>query len=370
VTPLAAPGSSSAQTPIRVLVVDDSAFIRYSLTQNLNERPGIQVVGSARDGVEALEMIPKRTPDVITLDVAKPRLDGLSTLKEIMSRDPRPVVMLSSLTSEGTAETIQALTLGAVDFIPKPSNRLNIQAVIDDLVAKIERAARARIKPVVFRAAHTTPAPAAAATAAAAKTTRQRGRQQPIVLIGTSTGGPRAVNDVSPALPRDLQAAVVVVLHMAAGFTQSLADRLNSASALKVKEAEPGDTLQIGQVLLAPGGFHMTFDGSEKVALNQNPAVHGVRPAVDVTLTSLVQRFGKLVTAVILTGMGSDGTNGCVLLHSMGGQVISEDEATCVVWGMPRSVVEAGAASQITPLPDVPAAIVKAVNASRKESGL
>ncbi len=366
-TPLAVPGSSSAPNPIRVLVVDDSAFIRYSLTQYLNERPGIRVVGSARDGVEALEVIPALNPDVITLDVEMPRLDGLSTLREIMARFPRPVVMLSSLTSEGTAETIQALTLGAVDFAPKPGNRLNIQAVMDELVTKIERAVRARVKPVAVRASLPVPPPV---VPNAAKTVRARLRHDPIVLIGTSTGGPRALNEVIPALPANLQAAVVVVQHMPAGFTHSLAERLNSTSALRVKEAEPGDSLQIGQVLLAPGGFHMIFDTNEKVALNQNPPVHGVRPAVDVTLTSLVQRFGKLVTAVILTGMGSDGTNGCVLLHSLGGTVISEDESTCVVWGMPRSVTEAGAASQITPLPEVAAAIAQAVNHNRKESGL
>lgn len=351
------PQSSSVlpAQPVRVLVVDDSAFMRFSITQHLNGRAGIQVIGSARDGQEALELIPNLQPDVVTLDVEMPRLDGIATLREIMTRFPRPVVMLSSLTREGAVTTIQALTLGAVDFITKPERQLDIQTVMDEAAAKILRAANARVKPFPLIR------PAAPSKPAVEKAVRLLKSGEPIVLIGSSTGGPRALNEVVPALPASLPASVVIVQHMPAGFTHSLAERLNGQSKLLVREAQPGDRLMVGQALLAPGGFHMVLDENEQVALNQNPPVHGVRPAIDVTLTSLVQRYGKRVISVILTGMGSDGTNGSVLLHSLGGTVIAEHESTCVVWGMPRSVLEKQAVDVVVPLPDVADAIQKAV---------
>lgn len=346
-------------TPIKVLIVDDSAFIRYTLSQALNEHPEIQVVATARDGVEALELIVKFQPDVVTMDVEMPRLDGLSALRQIMANYPRPVVMLSSLTKDGAVETIQALTLGAVDFIPKPSSQANIRTVRDDLAGKILRAAQARVRPMAIRSVA---APVTSPKEQSVKTVRPLKKNEPIVFIGTSTGGPKALNEVIPALPGDLPAGVVIVQHMPAGFTHSLADRLNAISKLKVKEAEPGDRPAAGLALLAPGGFHMIFDENGQVALNQNPPVHGVRPAADVTLISLIQRYQKGIISVILTGMGSDGTNGSTLLHSMGGYVITEHESSCVVWGMPRSVVEAGASSETVPLPEIAGAIERATN--------
>jgi two-component system chemotaxis response regulator CheB len=183
----------------------------------------------------------------------------------------------------------------------------------------------------------------------------------PVILIGSSTGGPGALSEIIPALPANLTSPVLIVQHMPSGFTRSLAERLNNISSLKVKEAEPGDELLIGQVLLAPGGFHMILDENERIALNQKPTVHGVRPSVDVTLNSLIQRFGRNVIAVILTGMGSDGTLGASILHSAGGHVIAEHEKTCVVWGMPRSVVEAGAASAVLPRSQIAKAIEDAI---------
>jgi two-component system, chemotaxis family, protein-glutamate methylesterase/glutaminase len=251
-----------------------------------------------------------------------------------------------------------------VDFIAKPTAQTGIRSVIHEIAGKIIRAAQARVYPVTTR--HPLPvvaAPAAVPQSLEGKKSRPLRKNEPIVLIGTSTGGPRALNEVIPALPADLGAAVIIVQHMPAGFTRSLADRLNSLSKLHVKEAEPGDRPAVGLVLLAPGGFHMVLNENEEFALNQNPPVHGVRPAVDVTLISLVQRYGKSVIATILTGMGSDGTNGTVLLHSLGGHVIAEQETTCVVWGMPRSVMEAGASSEILPLPEIAGGIERAVKA-------
>ncbi|MEN4010534.1 MAG: chemotaxis response regulator protein-glutamate methylesterase [Chloroflexota bacterium] len=358
--PLSSSQTSAAQ-PVRLLVVDDSAFMRFAISQYLGSRDEISIVGSARDGQEALEMIPTLNPDVVTLDVEMPRLDGISTLRQIMTRFPRPVVMLSSLTREGAVTTIQALTLGAVDFIAKPERQLDIQTVMDEAAGKILRAARARIRPAAF------PVAAQPAQPVVEKPVRLRLPSDPVVLIGSSTGGPRALNEVIPALSAAVSAAFVIVQHMPAGFTHSLAERLNTTSRLKVREAQPGDRLMVGQVLIAPGGFHLLLDDNNRVTLNQNNPVHGVRPSIDVTLTSLVQRYGRRVIAVILTGMGSDGTNGCALLNSLGGTVIAEHESTCVVWGMPRSVVEKKAASVVAPLPEVATAIELAVHQNIKE---
>ena len=351
-----------ASNAVKVMVVDDSAFMRFALSQNLNEHPEIQVIGSAYNGKEALRLIPALQPDVITLDVEMPQMDGLATLRQIMANFPRPVIMFSSLTKEGAAETIEALMLGAVDFIAKPDNRLDIRNVMKDMVSKILCAARAKIKPVTENRSISFPL---VQIRHSDKQVRAYQKTMPVVLIGSSTGGPGALNEIIPALPATLPSPVLIVQHMPAGFTRSLSDRLNSISPLRIKEAEPGDRLMAGQVLVAPGGFQMTLDNDERIVLNQRAAVHGVRPAVDVTLTSLVQRFGKNVIAVILTGMGSDGTHGASLLCSEGGYVIAEHESTCVVWGMPRSVVEAGAASAILPRPQIAGAIESALQKRR-----
>ncbi|MFN8383475.1 MAG: chemotaxis response regulator protein-glutamate methylesterase [Anaerolineales bacterium] len=343
---------------LRVMVVDDSAFMRFSIIQQLNEDPEIQVVGSASNGQEALRLIPQLLPDVITLDVEMPHLDGLSTLREIMKKFPCPVIMVSSLTKEGASETIQALMFGAVDFIPKPDNRLDIRAAMGEIIAKIKLAAKAKVK---HATSYLLKVDSSQTINQPEKTVRPYSKLAPVILIGSSTGGPGALSEIVPALPATLQSPVVIVQHMPVGFTRSLSERLNSLSPLKVKEAEPGDQLMIGQVLVAPGGFHMTLDESERVALNQKPAVHGVRPAVDVTLNSLNGHFGRNMIGVILTGMGSDGALGMSILHSAGGYVIAEDESTCVVWGMPRSVVEAGAADAILPRPKIAKAIESAV---------
>ncbi len=352
--------------PIRVLVVDDSAFMRLTITRYLGDVPGIQVVGTARDGQEALEIIPRLKPDVITMDVEMPRMDGISTLRKLMSEMPRPVIMLSSLTTEGAVETVQALTLGAVDFVAKPSNKANIASVMQEVATKIQRAATAHVhSPIPLL----NPLPTTSNVAQAQKPTRALAKRDRVVVIGSSTGGPRALNSVIPDLPATLPAAVLVVQHMPAGFTRSLAERLDSLSPLKVKEAEPGDRLEVGKILVAPGGFHLTLDESGAVALNQNPPVHGVRPAIDVALSSVVKHYSSAVIGVILTGMGSDGTNGCALVHQAGGWVIAEDESTCVVWGMPRSVLEAGVVDETNLLPNIPRAIERAISQNSHTSG-
>lgn len=376
------PGTGNNRTPIRVLIVDDSAYMRFTLGKALSAHPGLEVVGAAHDGQEALELIPKLQPDVITLDVEMPRLDGLSTLRQIMARWPRPVIMLSSLTTEGARETILALTWGAVDFVAKPATKANVAAIMDEVIAKIQAAAQARVR--ARPPALTSFAPSPLSTDGSqpgsgegvggrgrreSKSTRPLRLRDRVVVIGASTGGPGALHTVIPDLPADLPAAVLIVQHMPVGFTRSLAERLDSVSALAIKEAAPGDALEVGRALLAPGGFHMTVDENGRIALNQNPAVHGVRPAVDVTMASVAQRYGAATIGVVLTGMGRDGTNGALLIRSAGGQVIAEDESTCVVWGMPRSVVEAGAADVVVPLPQMATAIERAVRQPPENRG-
>ncbi len=337
---------------IKVMVVDDSAFMRFSITKHLNMTPNIQVIVSARDGREALELLEKYKPDVITLDVEMPRLDGLSTLKEIMARHPCPVIMLSSLTKEGASETIRALTLGAVDFIAKPENKANIAEVMNEVIAKIIKVVNAKVYsiPILVKPTET--------NKAELKLTRPMSPTDKLLIIGSSTGGPRALNTVIPLLER-IPAAVLIIQHMPVGFTHSLAERLDAISKIHVKEAEPGDELEVGKALLAPGGFHMVLDSDKRISLNQNPSVHGVRPAIDVTMFSAVPHFGKSIVSVILTGMGVDGTSGSALIHSSGGYVFAEDESTCVVWGMPRSVSEAGAADKVLPLNEMAPAIME-----------
>jgi two-component system chemotaxis response regulator CheB len=285
-----------------------------------------------------------------------PRLDGLSTLREIMARFPRPVIMVSSLTREGARETIQALTWGAVDFIAKPESKANVDTIVEDLATRLRRAARARVYPLPAARR-----PELLPLAGPVKVTRPRRGSERVVVIGASTGGPRALHAVVSQLSPDLPAAMLIVQHMPVGFTRSLAERLDVVSPLAIKEAEPGDVPEVGRGLVAPGGYHMLLNSSGKVELNQNPPVHGVRPAVDVTMASVSKIFGAMAIGVVLTGMGSDGTNGAVLIHSAGGRIIAEAEETCVVWGMPRSVAEAGVADEIVPLHEVAAAIEKAV---------
>jgi two-component system, chemotaxis family, protein-glutamate methylesterase/glutaminase len=346
------------QSPIRILVVDDSSFMRFTITKIFNEAPGLQVVAAAQNGEQALNLIPKLKPDVVTLDVEMPGMDGLTALREIMATCPCPVIMLSSLTSEGARETVQALTYGAVDFVAKPGARANIASILDETIGKIRRAAKAKVYTIPK-----TKNPDAFRTGSMKKTMTPLRAWDKVVVIGTSTGGPRALNMLIPQLPADLQAAIVIIQHMPSGFTRSLADRLDSLSNLAVKEAAIGDRLEVGKALLAPGGFHMALDANQQVTLNQNPPIHGVRPAVDVTMTSIANLYKASTVAVILTGMGVDGTYGASMVHKSGGTVIAEDESSCVVWGMPRSAVEAGVVDRVVPLNEIAAAIQQAVRA-------
>lgn len=344
---------------IRVLVVDDSPFIRYTIAKHLEAIPGINVVGSAQNGIEALAKIPTLKPDVVTLDVEMPNMDGLTALKSIMSDCPTSVIMLSSLTRQGSRTTIQALMRGAVDFVTKPTASTDIRTVIEELATKIKTAAQVRISDWKVR---TTEQDLKPATQNPKSKIQPFHLGDPVIVIGSSTGGPQALQQVLTEIPADLPAAIAIVQHMPSGFTSSLARRLNESSSFNVQEAADGDRLAQGLALLAPGDYHLRFVKDKRVVLEQSPRRHHVRPAVDVTLESAVEHYKSAVISVILTGMGCDGTAGAACVKSVGGQVVVEDESTSVVYGMPRSVVEAGLADHVVPLPKITSTLVELVN--------
>ncbi|HOS94866.1 MAG TPA: chemotaxis response regulator protein-glutamate methylesterase, partial [Armatimonadota bacterium] len=337
----------------RVLVVDDSAFMRKMIAELLGAEPDVEVVGSARNGEEGVALTQSLRPDVVTLDIEMPVMDGLTALRTIMAKCATPVVMLSSLTADGGDITMRALRYGAADFVHKPSGAisLDIAKVRDELVSKVRAAATVdvrRLAPSVL------PVPAMPAAAPVSPEAPRRaptaGPADRLVAIGTSTGGPRALQAVVPFLPADLPAGVLIVQHMPPKFTKSLADRLNADSQIEVREAQPGDTVTTGVALLAPGDYHMRVTADRRIELTQDPPLWGVRPAVDVMLDSAVRLFERRMLAVVMTGMGRDGRDGCVQVRQAGGRVVAEHEETCVVYGMPRAVVEAGVADEVLPL--------------------
>ena len=364
-------------SPISVLVIDDSAFMRKMVTEMLSEDPALCVIGQARDGEDALRKLALLRPDVVTLDVEMPIMDGLAALGQIMQRQPTPTIMLSSLTQAGAEMTIRSLELGAVDFVSKPSGSisLDIRAVATELIAKIKAAAGVRAGRLVRDQIAGRVPSRQKASLAEAQSLRppvtslrmaERTSEPRILVIGASTGGPRALQTLVPALPTDLRIPIVIVQHMPAGFTRSLARRLNSESPYTIREAEEGDVLQPGVALIAPGGQHLLFDASGKARMTSEPPVHGVRPAVDVTLASLTRSFGASIVAVLLTGMGKDGARGLKAVRDLGGATLAEDESTCVVYGMPKAAVELEAVELLLPLPEIAGAIERLVQDARK----
>ena len=322
---------------IRVLVVDDSALMRRLISDMINSSPECEVVGTARDGGEAIEKVSVLRPDVVTLDVEMPRVNGLEALAHIMMHTPTPVIMLSALTTEGAETTIRALELGAVDFIPKPGGRsisLGIDGVREELLRKIRTAARSRP-----RRLHLRPRPRLLRA--------PRLRENAAIVFGASTGGPGTLIDILQSLPGDVP-PVFIVQHMPPGFTSSFAKRLNALTRFEVKEAEDGDVVKPGRGYVAPGDYHMLIRRS-RIRLDHGPKLHGVRPAVDITMESAAESFGSNTIGVLLTGMGSDGAEGLRKIRQAGGRTIVEAEQTCVVFGMPKAAIEAGAAEVIAP---------------------
>jgi len=335
---------------IRLLIVDDSAFARFSISRLVASDPEIEIVGLAKDGIQALEMVRDLHPDVITLDIEMPRMNGLDALAKITAENPTPVIVVSSLASEGSETTIKALELGAVDFFLKtnPSCPTGYHGAENRLLDKIRMAAgieKGKIRPLPRNLVVKSPGKIVKGP--------QDASPRKIVAIASSTGGPGALYELIPHLPQDLQAAVLIVQHMPPAFTRSLAERLNDLSAVSVKEAQDGDQIVEGRVLVAPGGFHMTAEKEFRVKLNKDPPILGLRPAADIMFSSVARFYGKNTICVVLTGMGSDGTIGAGKLKEGGAYVVAQDEASCVVYGMPRSVVDAGLANEVLPLTDI-----------------
>lgn len=349
---------------INVLVVDDSAFMRRMISDMINSDPQMNVIGTARDGVEGIEKTEKLKPDVITMDIEMPRMNGLVALEKIVMDYHIPVIMFSSLTKEGAKATLDALSAGAFDFLPKPDNVYfaNLDAAKIELISKINAATKVNLgnlKKQVFSSAQSRPVATASTIAAPIiKTSGLSGAPfKKLVAIGTSTGGPRALQEVLPFIPGNIDASILVVQHMPPNFTKSLAERLNSMSQIEVKEAENGESLRRGVALIAPGNYHMLArrknDGTYYVELNQDAEVEGHRPSATAMMRSVAGVFASSSIGVIMTGMGGDGSDGMVDIKNAGGKTIAEDESTCVVFGMPKVAIKKNAVDYVVPLPKI-----------------
>lgn len=347
---------------IKVLVVDDSAFMRKAIENMLKKEPNIEVIGFARNGVEAIDMVQKLKPDIVTLDIEMPQMDGLTALRKILEIAPIPVIMVSSLTTEGAEATLRALEIGAVDFIPKDKSfaSLGIMKIEDQLIEKIKTFAGRRViaKAPISKPTIQTPPPS---TVPPKRTGAFNGNKK-VVAIGTSTGGPQSLQRVIPKLTKDLNRPIFVVQHMPPNFTKSLATRLNSMSQLEVIEVEGKEKVEPNVVYIAKGGFHLKI---KKVGTNYyietstEPSNILHIPSVDVMTASVAENYGSDALGVIMTGMGSDGLIGLKKLKEKGGAVIAQDRDSCVVYGMPRAVVEAGIADDVVPLDDIASYIMK-----------
>lgn len=338
---------------IRVMVVDDSVVIRRLVTHALEQDPTLEVVGVASNGVIALQRIPHLNPDVLTLDIEMPEMNGLETLRRVRKEYPQlRVIMFSTLTERGAATTLEALTLGADDYVAKASN----EGSLDRSLVRLREELIPKIKQFFRFPAVGAPRPREMAEQVPRRESSLRAatRIRPKVLtIGISTGGPSALGEILPALPAEFPLPVLVVQHMPPLFTRFLADRLASTCRLKVEEATQGQAVESGKILIAPGDFHMRVAANGTgvhVCLDQGPQLNSCRPAVDALFQSVGQVFGGAVIAAVLTGMGQDGLRGAEVLKAKGATVLAQDEESSVVWGMPGAVVNAGLAEQVLPL--------------------
>lgn len=345
---------------IRVVVVDDSAFMRKAIGTMLENDPEITVAGTAKNGQEGLELVRQLDPDVVTLDIEMPVMDGLTTLRHIMMEMPRPVLMISSLTVEGAEATLKALDAGAVDFIPKKLSRVSLEIINieKDLQAKVKAVAK---RPRTARALRPRSAPPIVAPS---WSTAARSSLRTVVAVGVSTGGPPAVQSILSQLPADFPATILIAQHMPQAFTGAFAKRLNSLSPLDITEAQDGDPMAPGKVYVAPGGSHLRVrrDGMRYVVeVSAEPAESLYKPSANELIASVAEHLGPRAVGLMLTGMGSDGLEGSKKLKSAGGRILAQSDATCVVYGMPKAVVDAGLADQVVDLADIPSALMAAL---------
>ncbi len=350
---------------IRVLVVDDSAFFRRRITRMLSSDERIEVVGTAGDGRQGVKEARRLKPDVITMDVEMPVMDGITAVKQIMSEEPTPIMMLSSYTSDGAKATLDALNAGALDFIPKqmdasPDAQQDLAAKLISRVLAMGRKKQRRVAPSFAKEID-------------ARTPRAGQREgyfkakkgsYKLVVVGASTGGPVAIQELICSLPSSFSVPIVLIVHMPSSFTKAYAERLNSISKLNVKEAVNGDVLTSGQVLLAPGGKQLSFrksGGELSVLIREGAAGETYKPSVDITFESAALTLNDSVLAVVLTGMGADGSHGATILKQCNSTVWSQDEASCVIYGMPQAVEKKGLSDLVLPLEQIGSTLVKAV---------
>jgi two-component system chemotaxis response regulator CheB len=362
----------SANKKFRVLIVDDSAFMRKVLESIFNADDQLQVAGHAKDGREAVALAESLKPDVITMDINMPHLDGLQATAQIMTTTPRPIVIVSSESREGAASTLKALELGAIEFVAKPSSGidLDMQSVKEDLLRKVRMAAKVRVVRTASRLAttvqksngdsQTSAPPLAVATRPAASSGNEQ--RFPVVVLAASTGGPATVMRLAPGFTRDFPAAVILVQHMPASFTTQYAAQLAEFTGIRVKEAETNESLQPGTLYICPGGQHLRVTPSGRIQLDGTTGrINGYLPNIDATMESVAAFAGAMSIGAILTGMGNDGAAGAKAIKAAGGLVLAQDEATSVIFGMPAEAIKVGAVHEVLGIDDIYPAIEKRV---------
>jgi two-component system, chemotaxis family, protein-glutamate methylesterase/glutaminase len=348
---------------IRVLVVDDSAFMCKVLREIISSDPQLEVVGQGRDGREGVALADSLRPDVITMDINMPHVDGLQATELIMSQHPRPIVIVSSESREGAASTLKALELGAIDFVPKPSSGidLDMKTVREELTRKLKLAAKVRVVRTATRSKLPMPHAPLSAAGFGNGSAALAGGKFPVVVIAASTGGPAAVTRVVAGLPKDFPAAVLLVLHMPATFTRQFTLQLGEVASLPVKEAENQETVQPGIVYLCPGSHHLQVSSGGKILLDPGPRIEGYRPCADVAFETAAAFAHALAIGVVLTGMGNDAAKGVRAIKAAGGCVYAQDEATSTIFGMPAEAIKTGAVDEVLPLDAIASAIEKRV---------
>lgn len=360
----------SPNKKFRVLIVDDSAFMRKVLETIFNADDQLQVVGQAKDGREAVSLAESLKPDVITMDINMPHMDGLQATAQIMTTNPRPIVVVSSESKEGAASTLKALELGAIEFVAKPSGAidLDMNSVKEELLRKVRMASKVRVVRTASRLASTLQgnngsAPAAPKPAVARPASAISAEQRfPVVVLAASTGGPATVMRLAPGFTKDFPAAVILVQHMPAAFTNQYATQLEEFTEISVKEAVANDVLQPGTLYICPGGQHLRVSPTGRIQLDATTGrLNGYLPNIDVTLESVAAFAGPMSIAAILTGMGNDGAAGAKAVKAAGGIVFAQDEATSVIFGMPAEAIKTGSVEQTLPIDDIYSAIEKRV---------
>jgi len=353
---------TTAEKRTRVLIVDDSAYMRKVLEELIRTDPKLEVVGQAKDGREAITMAQSLQPDVLTMDINMPRMDGLEATQHIMTQNPRPIVIVSSESRQGAASALRALELGAIDFVTKPSSAidLDMKNVRDELLCKLKMAAKVR----VVRTAARHDLSAAVESRSPAPSTKEIGIPETrlsLVMIAASTGGPATLMRLIPRFPKDFPAAVVLIQHMPATFTSQLSLQLTEVAAIRVKEAEANEALQPGTFYVCPGSHHLRISLTGRVKLDDGPRISGYRPCADVAFESAAAYGGANVVGVVLTGMGNDGARGVQALKAARGSVLAQDEATSVIFGMPAEAIRTGAVDQVVGIEEMYPAIEKYV---------